>query len=584
VSDEAWDGLVAAALVGTARRPLPEATRADVDALLGADLAGVGTERSVLVAAGVLATHRRAGPITPSGGDGRPTAAPDDARPEPSAGALALLRVLLDGAAGTGGPSPALVGAWLGRVAATGRVLPTAALPDLLAYASRTTEVRAALLAAGGPRLGWLAARNPAWRWAAGGADRASDAELAATWRTGTGEARATALAALRTRDPEAGRAVLEDTWAGERAADRVRAVEVVAAGAVPGDEPLLEAALDDRAASVRAAAAEALTRLPTSALGARMATRLRALVVVGGAGRTIELSLPDEPDAAARRDGIGDAAPPGTGLRTWWAAQVVAAAPLRTWTDDLGLTPDRVAGLLDAHPELRDPLVAAVTRQADARWAEALVAVRLDVRLLALHAPERAQLHAERALRRAADPAVGGILAGVSAPWSPAFTRTAIARLSATTNTIVVGQGLGPIAAAGHPDALEDFERWIDHLGDTDRIRRAVRSVAHDLSLRRSILEEMPCPTTSCGPTPRPATPPSSPPWRRPTTAPARPAGGSPRGPSSTTSSARPSRTAPRWCRSTSASAASSSSPWPPSPPTGPCSCSGCRARPRPG
>lgn len=495
MSGEAWAGLVAAALVGTARRPLPSTTADDVAAVLGATPPDGGTERGVLVAAGVLAAHRRAGLVTPSGALLGPGAAPADPRPEPSARALALLRVLLDGVAGPGGPAPELVGLWLDRVAATGRVLPPAELPGLLALAGRTPALRPALVAAGGPRLGWLAARNPAWRWAADAATAdAGPEELHATWRTGTGEARAAALAALRRRDRTLARAALEETWSGERAADRARALAVVAADVGPDDEPLLEAGLDDRAASVRVVAAEALAHLPGSALAGRMAARLRALVVVGGGRRpTVELRLPEDLDAAARRDGITDAAPPGLGRRAWWAAQVVAAAPLTAWTDDLGLSADRVAGLLDDHPELRDPLVTAVARQRDHRWAEAVVAVHLDVRLLALLPADRTVLHAERSLRRAGDAAVAGVLRAVPGPWAPGFSRVAVARLRTVANPIALSEGLGAVAAAADPGVLDDLERWTAELGDEARTRRVLRAAAHALTLRRSILEEMP-------------------------------------------------------------------------------------------
>ena len=50
--------------------------------------------------------------------------------------------------------------------------------------------------------------------------------------------------------------------------------LSVLADGLSLADEPLLEAALDDRAAEVRSWAAYLLARLPGSALGQRMAER----------------------------------------------------------------------------------------------------------------------------------------------------------------------------------------------------------------------------------------------------------------------------------------------------------------------
>ena len=59
-----------------------------------------------------------------------------------------------------------------------------------------------------------------------------------------------------------------------------------LAVGLGPDDEAVLERALDDRVASVRAVAANLLAALPGSAWSARMARRAEQMVhVVGPAG-----------------------------------------------------------------------------------------------------------------------------------------------------------------------------------------------------------------------------------------------------------------------------------------------------------
>src|SRR5262249_56761837 len=102
--------------------------------------------------------------------------------------------------------------------------------------------------------------------------------------------------------EPERALALVKETWSGEKAPDRATIVEELATGLGPGDEPFLEAALDDRAKSVRAAAAMVLAALPSSRFATRMADRLRPPVATRRGKLTVE--LPDDPDAAARRDG----------------------------------------------------------------------------------------------------------------------------------------------------------------------------------------------------------------------------------------------------------------------------------------
>ena len=105
---------------------------------------------------------------------------------------------------------------------------------------------------------------------------------------------------------PAAARDLLEAQWTTVSAKVRADAVRALGPGLSAADEPLLERALDDRAKSVREAAAAMLDRLPASARAARMADRLRRLVRVRGTlVRHLEVDVPDAPDEAAVRDGL---------------------------------------------------------------------------------------------------------------------------------------------------------------------------------------------------------------------------------------------------------------------------------------
>jgi hypothetical protein len=496
-----WERLVSVALVGTERKPVPAEAVAQVAALVevpgaaadGVDAVADRAELSVLTAAATVAAFRRVGLAPIHSEAPLPAAAPDDDRPEASSTASQLLSLLLEGHVRVLGGSTDLVDHWLQRAAASGRRPPARLLPALLDHATRLLALRPGVIAAGGPRLVWLARHNPTCSWAAEpGADPGrSDDEV---WRTGQPGPRLAVLAARRATDPAAARALVEETWPGEKAKDRTQILELLRTGLGPDDQDFLEARLDDRAPSVRAAAADLLARLPDSRLAQRMADRVRPLV--GSAGRLrrrLEVALPpDAPDADARRDGIVDTgAPPATGKRTWWLIQLVGATPLSFWTGELGLTPAQAVQQA-AQPELVQGWVVAAGRHGDPVWCRELLRVAPDPRLLQALPADAAHDLLPVALERATDPAIAGLLVATPAPWPPLLSQWVVHRLRANKNAVSLDRSLTRLATAGDAAVLPDLERWIDELRPLDRLRTTLRDVAHALSIRHTIAQEL--------------------------------------------------------------------------------------------
>jgi len=154
-----------------------------------------------------------------------------------------------------------------------------------------------------------------------------------------------------------------------------------MAGGLSLADEPLLEAALEDRSAWVRKMAADVLAALPGSALAQRMAERAgRCLRLDRGIrGTRLLVSPPTECDAAMRRDGITPS--PGAGRsqqadRARLLLDVVARTPLRTWTDGLGMTSAEIVGIRssDWAPVLFTGWSRAAMAQRDQEWIAALI------------------------------------------------------------------------------------------------------------------------------------------------------------------------------------------------------------------
>jgi hypothetical protein len=484
---DAWQELLAAALLGTGRRPLGAAAAAaggggELSALLAAlaeaeppgagDPPGPGSpptpgrrddEGVLLSAAAVVALHRRAG-RRPAVDPGPP---PDPCPPDETLpcgpGAAGHLALVLHGGHGQ------LLPEWLGALAGAGRRLPEEHLPGLLGLAGERPELRVAVEPVLGWRGRWLAAQNPAWSWAL-------DTDPEAAWRSGGRAERLALLDALRAAGPGAARALVEATWDEEGAELRAAMVERFGLGLGMADEPFLEAALDDRAGGVRRAAAALLARLPGSRLCARMAARALPLLRLDpGPPPRLEATLPETLDTAMARDGVTPRHHSRSGQRAGWLLQLVEAVPPVAWCERLGARPAdlvRIAGR-DGWSDLGDATTlgaalveawaVAAGRQRDPEWAGVLLTDAplpglVTEELLEALPPERREALALHLLgggqvgwRSGLEAAT--VLGHCPAPWSQRLGRAVLAHLGR------LAAGPGP-SRWGPPRALDDMAR----------------------------------------------------------------------------------------------------------------------------
>ncbi|TDV53889.1 DUF5691 domain-containing protein [Actinophytocola oryzae] len=459
-----WDDLLSTALVGTSRRTF---------ALDDLDVEGAGrveadsAEAAVLAGAALAAGYRRAGWTPPTWrGTHAPPAAPDD-RPECSPAATQLLRLLLDRAIRVEGGPELLAVHWLASARKAGRRPPYRLVVDLLRFGTANAATRPLVKQVVGPRGSWLAQRNPSWSWAA----TVPPEDVVERFATGTRADRLALLTDLRATEPDFARTLIEDTWADEQAAVRASLLDTLHTGLSTQDESLLERALDDRAATVRAAAAALLDRLPESQRAQRMAERARLL-----AG-----DLPDEPDQAARRDGITDHREPGYGRAASWLIQILAATPLTTWDiDQIG----------EAGAETLVGWTKAALRQRNQEWLTALARHQASPELIAALTPEAATAILEG--HKKIDARFGGLLAAAPGPWPPGFSVNIVNRLRANKAENVLQLSAAALAEHLHPAALAAVEAWLltlesDHKGT----RRILRGISQALSIRATILQE---------------------------------------------------------------------------------------------
>jgi hypothetical protein len=366
-----WQDLVTASLIGTERAQVPPIAVPGVPILADApaDPAAILLDRAAL-----LTVARRGGRL-PEQAEPLPAAEPD-AEPAVSPAAGHRLARLLSG------EHPDLLTEWLTAAVTRSRRVPAYLLPTLLDRARRVTptdpELRRLAAEAGGSRARWLAGLNPDWKFVTAHTSAGDDA-----WRLGDAGQRRGYLTALRARDPGAARELITSNWDAATPDERVMFVNVTAGGSSPADEPLLEAALDDRSAWVRKMAADVLAALPGSALGQRMAERalsgLRLDQGISIGDVCLVVSPPTECDAAMRRDGIT----PGPGAGGSQLAgqarlllEVIARTPLGTWTGAFGRSAEQILTVPAGGwaPVLFTGWSRAAMAQRDQEWMAALI------------------------------------------------------------------------------------------------------------------------------------------------------------------------------------------------------------------
>lgn len=359
----ALDRLVPVAVLGVARRHLDDDVLAELGGVDALDLPPAPALLRAAARASVLdriSLPEGAGDIGPG--------PPPEVLPAPSrhyGGTLAQA---------IGGHRWAAVAETLGVLASRGLRLPVGMLHRVLEAAVDHRELRPLLPPVLGERGLWLARANPRWSFGElAFTDLATDETARAeAWQAGSRAQRLAWFAALRAADPERARELLSADLAQEDAAMRAELLAHLDHRLDAADEPLLEAALDDRGRDVRAVASRLLPRLPDSAFVRRMCHRVLDRVRVANGRWQVDLDGLDDVDA---RDGVVvDRAERPIGAQAVRA--LVAGVPLAFWPVALGSTAYLLVGIRDGIlelgpvPGLRD----AAVRERDALVAAAVL------------------------------------------------------------------------------------------------------------------------------------------------------------------------------------------------------------------
>ncbi|MDP5225929.1 MULTISPECIES: DUF5691 domain-containing protein [Arthrobacter] len=468
------------ALLGTGRHPAPtppvdlgvcppDAVSPEALLLDQAALADVAT-RAARVAGG--SDHLM---VRPAGADDCPAAPPEAAR---------LLELLLNQPPVGKELRDHLVQEWLRTAAAAGRRVPHRLLPALLALAGSRPSLAGHLHPAIGARGLWLQElRRDTSLDGTGPEDPVATAE-----RPGSAEDFET----LRRLDPARAREQLAAEWKSLTARERAARLGAFAENLQADDEPLLEAALDDRAKSVRETAVELLNHEPASARAARMAARLEPLLQVKRLPRKhFQISLPGVPDDAAVRDGVP--ADPRTGHpdRVAQFHVIIRGAPLEVWTRVAGGPPATVLGMLRSDSRIIDSLATTAGIRGDLPWIRALLDLREDAELLGHLPGEEREQHLVRLLKTGSTlPAtVFQLLHGLPRPWGGELSTAVLDRILTKDGGTLAAGTASFLPLCLTPETLK--HRALRHEPpDDDACRRVLGDITRYHSIRRSLTE----------------------------------------------------------------------------------------------
>jgi hypothetical protein len=315
-----FDAVRSAALLGThhATPAIPSVDPA-LDAIV-APRDGEPAERTLLRAAAVAATLRRAG-ATARASEGYHGPYPeDDSRPPCSSLAIANLLE-------TSHRVREHVREWVGVAVRVGKRIPEEYLPDAIEIIASADLDRDDLANVLGARGVWLASQNRAWAFVGRRLD---------PWTTFAHNPmrieRVEALRAMRAADPVRARETLARGWDRERPDDRIALLTALEITLSRDDEPFLERARSDREQRVSDLANDLLHRISDSAAARRALTLVLAslAVVRSDGGLELSVTVPDRflNELAAegiRRGRLDENRDPGD----WWLEQIVTATPI---------------------------------------------------------------------------------------------------------------------------------------------------------------------------------------------------------------------------------------------------------------
>lgn len=221
------------------------------------------------------------------------------------------------------------------------------------------------------------------------------------------------------------------------------------------------------------------------------MAARLRPLIhTTGMLKRSLDAELPDDPDAAGVRDGLGKS-PGRRSQRGWWLEQLAAGAPLSVWTEVSGVGVAATAQRLGNEDALAGIRRATLARR-DAEWAIALVAKGWDAALLrVIPRVERDRIAIDRLSKKLKPAELTELAGSLPGPWSSAVSHGIIRALARQEDSSFALSGLAPYLATHlHPDTIGELTTWLNSTEHPGGVETRLRNIIQFQSVKSSITE----------------------------------------------------------------------------------------------
>jgi len=381
---ELWNDLTRTALLGTER-----GTRTwDAPDALGTLLSRLQAQETdapvqLLRCSAVVGNFAQAGRLPARLASSAPSPAEPD--PRPALGSARHLRLLLQD-----DRLKSLFPEWLALIAEHGLRAPEASIPTLLGLASRSPDLRRAIMAVIGSKGLWLAGQSPEWESLLSVADLGRlDAAL---WETGTPEQRLAYLAQTRREDPAQAVELLAAVWSQEGARERRKLLGVLSDAPGSADVAFLESALADRSKDVRGDAAGLLARIPGSTVQTRalelldgwlgFESKTGLMGTLKGRKGQLSVTLPEDWDSAWTTIGIHEKPPKGMGRKAWWLEQLLGLVDPDHWVERWQRSAPDILRMVEGH-EWQGTLLAGWRRAtrhfSNGAWARALIAGTVD-------------------------------------------------------------------------------------------------------------------------------------------------------------------------------------------------------------
>jgi hypothetical protein len=327
---DAWETLVASALVGTNRQePSIDLTHPALTDY-AAQIQSQSATQQILSATGLLATYQAVGNTAAATTSTRLEPAPaDDLRHCSPLTARHLSAILEDSKYWPILPELSQL------LTQAKQTVPPEFLPRLLDLGKHDRQTHSLIMPILGSRSNWLSSQNPDWHYALGNDLNTADPErLPEIWQTGTRSERTIALKCWRKLDPAAARTAVAAIWKQEKADDRLIWLEVMRADLSLDDEEFLDIAMQDRSEKVRNFAIHLLSKLPKECKFRQQATALaRQYLQLKVKGKSCFLDF-EEPSKDDRNWQICD--DKGKAVCMLTLAQMLSAADLQIWAEDI--------------------------------------------------------------------------------------------------------------------------------------------------------------------------------------------------------------------------------------------------------